>query len=85
MVTCALNVSFTPEESMIQGKTVTSLEVQRDSVAYRSGWQDGRFGQPANFPPGPESMQNSDHFAYHQGHREGSQVRKMLHVERAAL
>ncbi len=68
---------------MIQGKTVTSLEVQRDSVAYRSGWQDGRFGQPADPPPGP--AQRPDHFAYQQGHCDGSQVRKMLHVESKAL
>ncbi len=65
---------------MIQDQTVASVEVQRDSVAYRSGWQDGRFGQPADFPPG--TAQHPDHFAYHQGHREGSQVRKMLRVGR---
>lgn len=70
---------------MIQGKTVTSVEVQRDSVAYRSGWQDGRFGQPPDPPSGTDAIQNPDYFAYHQGHRDGSQVRKMLHVERAAL
>ncbi len=70
---------------MIQDQTVASVEVQRDSVAYRSGWQDGRFGQPANFPPGTAAIQNPDHFAYQQGHRDGSQVRHMLHVESKAL
>jgi hypothetical protein len=87
MVTCALKESFMLEGIMIQEKTVTLVETRRDGVAYRSGWQDGRFGQPGTFTANANvsAWEDLDRLAYYQGHRDGCQVREMLRVGRKTL
>ena len=55
--------------------------VRRESPAYRSGWQDGRFGQMQPFGANnnlAEWTEDLDRLAYYRGHRDGRRVRDML-------
>lgn len=65
---------------MIRDQAVRSADISRESRAYRSGWQDGRFGQPGTFAANANlaAWQDLDRLAYYRGHREGRQVREML-------
>lgn len=65
---------------MMDGRSVWQVEVDRDSLAYRSGWQDGRFGEVGTFAANKNlaAWDNQDRLAYYRGHREGSRVRGML-------
>jgi hypothetical protein len=65
---------------MIREQEMRAAEVSRESRAYRSGWQDGRFGQPGTFAANANlaAWQDLDRLAYYRGHREGRQVREML-------
>lgn len=65
---------------MIQEETIRFAEIRRDSQAYRSGWQDGRFGEPATFAANANlgAWADLDRLAYYRGHREGRRVREML-------
>lgn len=59
-----------------------SGQALRESQAYRSGWEDGRFGPRRSFAehPGLASLLDQDRLAYYRGHREGRRVREMLGV-----
>lgn len=71
---------------MIKEQVSRQSEVSRESVAYRSGWQDGRFGQPGTFAANANlaAWHDLDRLAYYRGHREGSRVREMLKAEWSA-
>ncbi len=68
---------------MIQEKTVVPLEALKKSDAYRSGWQDGRFGVGEAFAENQRLARwtDLDRLAYYRGHREGSRIRGMLREE----
>ncbi len=73
---------------MIQEQeAVTEMGTRREDPAYRSGWEDGRFGPTQLF------LENSnlagwdghrERLSYYRGHRDGRRVREMLASERTA-
>jgi hypothetical protein len=73
--------------TMIREAVAGRVEIQRDNPAYRSGWEDGRFGSPETFVANANLSvwtEYLDRLAYYQGHRDGRQVREMLGVGRKA-
>ncbi len=55
--------------------------IRRESPAYRSGWKDGRFGQPQPFGANNNLAlwpEYPDRLSYYRGHRDGRRVREML-------
>jgi hypothetical protein len=72
---------------MIQEQAARELGARREDPAYRSGWQDGRFGPRRLFGSNPNLAGWDGHrerLAYYQGHRDGRRVREMLADERTA-
>ena len=72
---------------MIQEQAVRELGARTEEPAYRSGWQDGRFGPGQLFGSNPNLAGWDGHrerLAYYQGHRAGRRVREMLAEERTA-
>ena len=72
---------------MIREQAVRELGARREDPAYRSGWQDGRFGTTQWFGSNPNLASWDGHrerLAYYQGHRDGRRVREMLADERTA-
>lgn len=66
---------------MIRERVVREAEVRREAPAYRSGWEDGRFGPLKPFPVNDslsEWTEHGDRLAYYRGHRNGRRVREML-------
>ncbi|HEV2743643.1 MAG TPA: hypothetical protein VGV91_10840 [Rubrobacter sp.] len=72
---------------MIQEQAVREMGTRREDPAYRSGWEDGRFGPTQLF------LENSnlagwdghrERLSYYRGHRDGRRVREMLASERTA-
>jgi hypothetical protein len=56
---------------------LTLSKSEEDSLAYWSGWADGRFGERGSFVGNPNlaKWQNpSDRLAYYRGHRAGSET-----------
>jgi hypothetical protein len=52
---------------------------RRKDPAYRSGWEDGRFGPTEAFLENPNLARWESHperLAYYRGHREGRRVRE---------
>jgi hypothetical protein len=64
---------------MAQGATSTT-RILRESPAYRSGWEDGRFGPLESFAAGGRLVDLSaeERLAYYRGHRDGRRIREML-------
>ena len=63
---------------MIQEHAIEGVGDRRKDPAYRSGWEDGRFGPTRPFLENPNLAELADHrerLAYYQGHREGRRVR----------
>ncbi|HEU4494836.1 MAG TPA: hypothetical protein VFR69_11615 [Rubrobacteraceae bacterium] len=63
-------------------------EVRREDSAYRSGWEDGRFGPPETFVSNANLdiwTEYLDRLAYYRGHRDGRRVREMLRVGKEAV
>lgn len=58
----------------------TLTEFSLESRAYRSGWEDGRFGSTGAFATNTNLAEFPDveRLAYYRGHREGRRVREML-------
>jgi hypothetical protein len=59
------------------------VETLKESRAFRSGWEDGRFGKPGSFADNPSLaawQEHDERLAYYRGHREGRRVRNMLRV-----
>jgi hypothetical protein len=58
-------------------------EIRWEDLAYRSGWEDGRFGSPEIFVANASLAvwtEYLDRLAYYRGHRDGRRVREMLGV-----
>jgi len=72
---------------MIQEQAVMELGVRREGPAYRSGWEDGRFGPSQLFHSNSNLAGWDGHrerLAYYRGHRDGRRVREMLAEEKTA-
>jgi hypothetical protein len=72
---------------MIQEQVVRKLGARREDPAYRSGWQDGRFGPTQLFDSNSNLAGWDGHrerLAYYRGHRDGRRVREMRAQERTA-
>jgi len=68
---------------MIREAAAGSAEVDREDSAYRSGWEDGRFGPPETFASNASLgawTEYLDRLAYYRGHRDGRRVREMLGI-----
>lgn len=68
---------------MIREEAARSTDLCHESPAYRSGWEDGRFGPSETFADnaGLASWEGDrDRLAYYRGHREGRRVREMLGI-----
>lgn len=66
---------------MIRELSAESAEFPRGDLAYRSGWEDGRFGSPGTFVVNANLAawtEYLDRLAYYRGHRDGRRVREML-------
>lgn len=66
---------------MIRERLVQEVAVRRETPAYRSGWEDGRFGPTETFLDNYNLSAWSgydDRLAYYRGHRAGRRVREML-------
>jgi hypothetical protein len=73
---------------MIRDAVAGRVETRRESLAYRSGWEDGRFGPPETFVVNANLSawtEYLDRLAYYRGHRDGRRVREMLGVDRKAV
>ena len=73
---------------MIRDAVARRVEIHRESLAYRSGWEDGRFGPPGTFVVNANLSawtEYLDRLAYYRGHRDGRRVREMLGVDRKAV
>ena len=69
---------------MIREGAARTAGVRHESPAYRSGWEDGRFGSFETF--GANATLASwegvrDRLAYYRGHRDGRRVREMLGID----
>ena len=56
----------------------------REDSAYRSGWEDGRFGQVQTFATNNSLAawtEYPDRLSYYRGHRDGRRIREMLKSE----
>ena len=66
---------------MIREEAAGRVGGRREDPAYKSGWEDGRFGQTQTF-----ALNNSlaawteypDRLSYYRGHRDGRRIREML-------
>jgi hypothetical protein len=68
---------------MIREESAGTAEIRREDLAYRSGWEDGRFGSREIFVANASLAawtEYLDRLAYYRGHRDGRRVREMLGV-----
>ena len=73
---------------MIRDAVAGRAEIHHESLAYRSGWEDGRFGSPETFVANANLSvwtEYLDRLAYYRGHRDGRRVREMLGVDKKAV
>lgn len=65
---------------MVRERSVAQAVVSRESRAYRSGWEDGRFGGSGALycKANISDFTDLERLAYHRGHREGRRIREML-------
>jgi hypothetical protein len=66
---------------MIREGTTGEVGIHREGSAYKSGWEDGRFGQVQTFANNNNLASWTDYpdrLSYYQGHRDGRRVREML-------
>ena len=64
---------------MIQGRAIEKTGERMKDLAYRSGWEDGRFGPKRPFLDNPNLAGWENHeerLAYYRGHRDGRRARK---------
>ncbi len=74
-------------EMVQEQQAIEEPGVRREGPAYRSGWEDGRFGPTGTFLENPNLAGWADHverLAYYRGHRDGRRVRGMLASEHRA-
>jgi hypothetical protein len=73
---------------MIREAVLEKTEIHREHPAYRSGWEDGRFGPPGTFVANANLAawtEYLDRLAYYRGHRDGRRVREMLGIGELAV
>ena len=66
---------------MIREGAAGGARVRREDSAYRSGWEEGRFGQTQTFATNKGLAawtEGPDRLSYYRGHREGRRIREML-------
>lgn len=66
---------------MIRETAAEGAGVRREDSAYRSGWEEGRFGQTQTFANNNGLAAWTDYpdrLSYYRGHREGRRIREML-------
>ena len=66
---------------MIQESATGEVGIRRENSAYKSGWEDGRFGQVQTFATNNSLAvwtEIPDRLSYYRGHREGRRIRNML-------
>jgi hypothetical protein len=74
--------------TMIREEAAGMAEIRREDSAYRSGWEDGRFGTSTTFVTNANLgswTEYMDRLAYYRGHRDGRRVREMLGVGSEAV
>ena len=62
---------------MTQERASGGIGDRRKDPAYRSGWEDGRFGPPLLFPSNPNLaglVGHRERLSYYRGHREGQRA-----------
>jgi hypothetical protein len=73
---------------MIRDRAIGGGEVRGEDSAYRSGWEDGRFGQTQTFATNNSLAawtEYPDRLSYYRGHRDGRRIREMLKGEGRAV
>ena len=73
---------------MIREEATGRVGIRREDPAYKSGWEDGRFGKTQTF-----ALNNSlavwtdypDRLSYYRGHRDGRRIREMLRSDGRAV
>jgi hypothetical protein len=66
---------------MIQERAIEEVGIRREGSAYKSGWEDGRFGKVQTFANNNNLAvwtEFPDRLSYYRGHREGRRIREML-------
>jgi hypothetical protein len=78
---CVLEDTLEGAEMIQEQQVIEELGVLRGDPAYRSGWEDGRFGPTRLFVENPNLAGWAGHWerlAYYRGHRDGRRAREML-------
>ena len=73
---------------MIREEATRRVEIRREDPAYKSGWEDGRFGQTQTFATNNSLAawtEYPDRLSYYRGHRDGRRIREMLRSEGRAV
>jgi hypothetical protein len=66
---------------MIRERVTGEVGNRREDGAYRSGWEDGRFGQVQTFATNNSLAawtEYPERLSYYRGHRDGRRIREML-------
>lgn len=66
---------------MIRERATGEVEIRHEDSAYKSGWEDGRFGQVQTFATNNNLAswtEDLERLSYYRGHRDGRRVREML-------
>jgi len=66
---------------MIREGAAGGVGVRREDSAYRSGWEEGRFGQTQTFATNNSLAAWTDYperLSFYRGHRDGRRIRQML-------
>ena len=66
---------------MIREGATGEVGVRREGSAYKSGWEDGRFGRVQTFANNNNLAtwtEFPDRLSYYRGHRDGQRIREML-------
>jgi hypothetical protein len=73
---------------MIRNGATGGMGVRREDSAYRSGWEEGRFGQTQTFATNKTLAawtECPDRLSYYRGHRDGRRIREMLKGQGRAI
>ena len=73
---------------MIRERATGGGGVRGEDSAYRSGWEDGRFGRTQTFATNNNLAawtEYPDRLSYYRGHRDGRRIREMLKGEGRAV
>jgi hypothetical protein len=66
---------------MMQEEVTGGVEIYPEGSAYKSGWEDGRFGKARTFATNDSLAtwtEYPDRLSYYRGHRDGRRIREML-------